>query len=313
MTAAVVLGFVAEANDGDDDYEPTFYDTYFGGRPTFASAPSAHAAPECATCATTTRFVLQAYNSIDDMWHLQLHLYACPRCTAWFVKRCVVRIDNDDDGDQTDAPAVTSPARKAAFGFDFDDEWGSSSSASVTPQTTPVKAKPVAAAAAAPAAPAAPVPPSVAASFEIQYIEVDYEPDEQECDDDNDDNDAAAAASIAETSATGQDDDYLPEDYEATDPFLKFLQRLDRAPGQLCRYGGKPLWPSSERPTSVPPCSLCGAAREFELQILPTLLTFLMPREARVPDFGSVFIYTCHCTGAPDRGIDEYAFVVAGQ
>jgi hypothetical protein len=312
MSSSIVLGFVSESDD-NDDYEPTFYDTYFGGRPTFASPTCAHAAPECATCATPARFVLQAYNSIDDAWHLQLHLYACPRCTAWFVTRCVAKIDSSPS---TDTNEVTSPARKAAFGFDFDDDWGSSSSASATPQTTPVKAKPAVAAPAVEPVTPVKVVVDTPASFEIQYIEVDYEPEEEECGDD--DADAAAQAALLESSSTtgggaSQDEDYLPEDYEATDPFHKFLQRLERAPGQLCRYGGKPLWPSSERPAAIPPCSVCGAAREFELQILPTLLTFLMPREARVPDFGSVFVFTCHCTGAPDRSIDEFAFVVAGQ
>lgn len=304
-SSSVVLGFVDESFDAENDsYEPTFYDTYFGGQPTFASSSCIHAAPECRQCSTTARFILQAYNSIDDSWHLQLFLYACSQCTTWFVKRCVVSIQQEHHEAVPTSSAPATPLLKQAFGFEFDDDWGSSSASSSltsTPQTTPIKSnKPT-------KPPSTPIiNPSITESFNIQYIQVDFEPD-KEVDDEEE------LVDDVDDSAAVDTESYLPEDYEASDPFSKFLQRLDRGPGQVCRYGGKPLWPSTERPSVVPPCSLCGAPREFELQILPTLLTFLMPRINRVPDFGSVFIYTCHCVGAPDTAIDEFAFVVQGQ
>lgn len=302
MTSPVVLGFVDESYDPENDsYEPTFYDTYFGGRPTFASPSCIHAAPECLKCSTTSRFVLQAYNSIDDSWHLQLFLYACSKCTTWFVKRCIAAVEAPNEPTATSAP--TTPQRKQAFGFEFDDEWGSSASSSLTstPQSTPVKAI-----VKSPTLPTAAVAAPAEESFNIQFIQVDFEPDKEE----DDEFDEQIGGEVEDAPDT---ESYLPEDYEQSDPFSKFLQRLDRGPGQVCRYGGKPLWPSTERPSEVPPCSLCGAPREFELQILPTLLAFLMPRINRVPDFGSVFVYTCHCIGAPQTAIDEFAFVVEGQ
>lgn len=93
--------------------------------------------------------------------------------------------------------------------------------------------------------------------------------------------------------------------------FLKFQRRLARSPSQVVRYawGGKPLWISAP-PEEVgnrawpPPCPRCGAARTFELQLLPTLLC-----EVRrwCPDavgdwdieWGTVMVYTCSkdCTG----------------
>merc|ERR1719315_828198 len=52
----------------------------------------------------------------------------------------------------------------------------------------------------------------------------------------------------------------------------KFKQRVSRAPDQVLRYdrGGKPLLcaaqPSLSEPTG---CSICGAARTFEIQVMP--------------------------------------------
>jgi pre-rRNA-processing protein TSR4 len=64
-----------------------------------------------------------------------------------------------------------------------------------------------------------------------------------------------------------------------------------------------PLWLSSSNQMRDPPaCERCGAARKFELQILPQTLHFLKELES---DFGTVVIYTCTRSCAlPDR---EYA------
>ena len=107
---------------------------------------------------------------------------------------------------------------------------------------------------------------------------------------------------------------------------------------QLLRYGDEPLWPTDHervrrlgggggggwsgamrransagrapQPRDVPACVRCGAARRFELQLLPTLLAELQPRAARMPGFGSVFVYTCarNCATG-DEYADEHCFV----
>eukprot|EP00618_Florenciella_parvula_P014690 CAMPEP_0119477304 /NCGR_PEP_ID=MMETSP1344-20130328/7498_1 /TAXON_ID=236787 /ORGANISM="Florenciella parvula, Strain CCMP2471" /LENGTH=247 /DNA_ID=CAMNT_0007511267 /DNA_START=213 /DNA_END=956 /DNA_ORIENTATION=- len=64
----------------------------------------------------------------------------------------------------------------------------------------------------------------------------------------------------------------------------KFQDRVGRCPSQGLRYawGGAPLWSSAIMPEAArrpPPCA-CGAARQFELQLMPSLLFAL-----KVDDF----------------------------
>lgn len=143
--------------------------------------------------------------------------------------------------------------------------------------------------------------------FEQGFIEVDYEPEDED--------DEEVVAGVKMPTGQSPPDDFITEaeDYEENDPFQKFVLRLERAPEQLCRYGGKPVWPTNERPAAVPVCEACGAARVFELQLLPTLISFLAPAARRMPDFGSVFVYSCaaQCRGRPCT--DEFAFVASGQ
>ena len=152
------------------------------------------------------------------------------------------------------------------------------------------------------------------ATFRLGFIEVDYEPEEFE-DDDGDDAIEQLALSVSADDDGLASDDFVvePEEYEESDPFQKFVMRLGRAPEQLCRYGGKPLWPTRERPRNVPACGACGAARVFELQLLPTLLSFLEPSAARMVDFGSVFVYTCSAQCRARACTDEFCFVIEGQ
>ncbi|KAG2491055.1 hypothetical protein HYH03_010501 [Edaphochlamys debaryana] len=59
--------------------------------------------------------------------------------------------------------------------------------------------------------------------------------------------------------------------------YLKFAQRLARAPEQCARYGPgcEPLWPL-QRPPCAPRCPLCGSARRFELQLAPPLASVVL-------------------------------------
>jgi len=120
------------------------------------------------------------------------------------------------------------------------------------------------------------------------------------------------------------DGDAGGEEYE-TGPidkaFAKFTKRMARHPKQCLRWslGGTPLAiqaqklpPLSSLPGagSPPPCEVCGANRQFELQVLPTAIYYLesywrrwgeTPGASAPPDaalgFGVVSVYTCseHC------------------
>ena len=95
------------------------------------------------------------------------------------------------------------------------------------------------------------------------------------------------------------------EDLRAQDPrvreFGAFTARIARAPSQCIRYcfedGAVPLWASKSgrAPQPVPPCSLCGGPRRFELQLMPQSLHFLGVNSAAddAPDFATIAVYTC--------------------
>ena len=82
---------------------------------------------------------------------------------------------------------------------------------------------------------------------------------------------------------------------------------------------GVPLWwSSSHRPlaTDIPPCARCGAARVFELQVMPQTLHYVLPEggagAAAGMDFGTLCVYTCPKSCALDEGarcVEEVVWV----
>ena len=83
--------------------------------------------------------------------------------------------------------------------------------------------------------------------------------------------------------------------------------RMARAPEQCIRYRfdaeARPLWPSRENraPRHIPPCPRCGAARQFEFQVLPQALHFMGvdSSQAEAPDWSTIAVYTCSASCAP--------------
>ena len=78
----------------------------------------------------------------------------------------------------------------------------------------------------------------------------------------------------------------------------RFRGRVRRAAGQVVRYdrGGDPLLCTASPALETPPlCQHCGAARSFELQVMPQLLTELGLGldTCEGLDWGSLYIYTC--------------------
>lgn len=121
-------------------------------------------------------------------------------------------------------------------------------------------------------------------------------------------------------SSSMQADGSDPEVYEKVNgdrAFLKFQKRLSRAPEQVMRYlrTDEPIadakqaviWASAEdqpSPGDYDICAHCGAKRDLELQILPTLLMQL-PIDHLDPnslDWGILSVYTCtaNCSGNGD-------------
>ena len=95
--------------------------------------------------------------------------------------------------------------------------------------------------------------------------------------------------------------------------FECFQERLKRAPEQIIRWSHKgiALQTSDSRPIcdiQVPCCELCGSARVFELQVLPTLFSFINIDKDSVWEFGTLNVFVCSKNCSSD-GAKEYIVV----
>ena len=101
-----------------------------------------------------------------------------------------------------------------------------------------------------------------------------------------------------------------------------FSVKLSKFPDQVLRYcpapNAKAMWPSKSLAPddrSIPDCPRCNSKRRFEFQILPTIVSFLVPKESvelndTSLDFGSIAVYTCSKSCALDgEYAEEYVLV----
>lgn len=86
-------------------------------------------------------------------------------------------------------------------------------------------------------------------------------------------------------------------------------------PEQILRYDrhGNPLLSTDCAPSVpiIPPCSLCGSPRHFEMQVMPNLLALIgVDNLSKSIDWATLLLYTCskNCP-VPDYGYAE-EFVV---
>ncbi|KAJ2706356.1 hypothetical protein FB645_001628 [Coemansia sp. IMI 203386] len=136
---------------------------------------------------------------------------------------------------------------------------------------------------------------------------------DNEDDDDSDDEDIKAEdmALVPVTNEKAED-----SQVEVDKAFLLFQRRIQSDPDQVLRYARsadndeerQPLFVSDDgRPVAgnhVPDCEKCGAAREFEMQIMPQMLNHLSidSVDPTSIDWGTLLIYTCpkSCGGDGD-------------
>jgi pre-rRNA-processing protein TSR4 len=137
---------------------------------------------------------------------------------------------------------------------------------------------------------------------------------------------AALASELAamEVVADDSDDDEFGDgaDIEAQqdEAFHEFQRRTSVEPEQCVRYcrhaSAAPLWISADgQPKAVPACGACGAARQFEFQVMPQLLNHLDidALDASSIDWGILAVYTCSesCSARPAVAVGEGAGAAA--
>ncbi|KAJ2907611.1 hypothetical protein GGI21_003716 [Coemansia aciculifera] len=136
----------------------------------------------------------------------------------------------------------------------------------------------------------------------------DDDDDDEASDDDGEDNEGIKPEDMALVPLT--DERVEDSEVDVDRAFLLFQRRIQKSPDQVIRYtrsseSSEPLFVSDagkpEAHADVPDCELCGAAREFEFQIMPQMLNNLSIDSADPTsvDWGTLLVYTCprSCSG----------------
>jgi len=100
----------------------------------------------------------------------------------------------------------------------------------------------------------------------------------------------------------------------------KFMVTIARAQNQVLRVSNSlqamPLWLSlhgQPNDINIPACTYCGNQRQFKLQIMPQLLSFLdLDNEPDSMDWGTIVIYSCKCDGltSPSTSyVEEFVWI----
>ncbi|KAM4018682.1 programmed cell death protein 2-like isoform 2-T2 [Anomaloglossus baeobatrachus] len=295
--------------------------------------------PSCPVCSSVFCHVVQVYCPLEgSRYHRIIHVFACSTRSCWGKPQSWVALRSQCL--ETHHPAVTQAIPKqedkmaAADWCENADDWGfDEEEVKCPPNESQASCCPV-----------VPVPTDWTAQlqnlsladpaetlqpgdsiFRPYYIAV---AEEEDCAWDVDlhharrllkdyEKQEAVMADLESCDGGGEGEKYEKCDRLRQDiVFHKFLKKISQCHQQILRYSwnGNPLYMSSPDAASrAPSCPLCGAARVFEFQLMPALVTMLQGSKSEMSlEFGTVLIFTCERSCWEDGAqtpVQEYCIV----
>lgn len=297
-----------------------------GGHPTWLDPEHLPKPLACEHCQRTLRFVCQFYAPIDEFtdggddprteianrgYHRSFYVYGCPECSesntgsirvlraqltqsnAYWPLECddldasawTQHLPSTQEAKQCEVCRFRSQGRCSVQEVEFcgKDHQREHKKCVHTPRSKGEPEKPL---------------PSV---YPIYELVVEEEPEPQSTAPsteheiaDGDDSDQEIEQDDLNLMSNRKNADTTSQDTQT----ISFYDRIRNRPNvaeQVLRYcrweGDGPLWiRSSEQPTTIPPCPLCGGARKFEFQLMPQMLHYLLKDRAKVTtrDFSPV-------------------------
>ena len=245
----------------------------------------------CRCCGTKIEHILSCDCPLQDEYDRILYLYICPKCgqdaRAWRQKRPVGSADQP-------IFSVNTPADQVAPEVPVQPEENVPQTEPEEPKKTDMMAALAAFNAAEPAKKGKKkakkaLPPIETGRWPGMYIETFEEPEAQI------DESVQYMMSSSIESNTSISSTTLNEEEDTTkisQELIEFNERLSRCPEQVIRYskGGKPLVDRKFNP-KIPDCPICHGKRDFEVELLPTIIFTLDPESDM--DFGAILVYTC--------------------
>lgn len=275
--------------------------------PRIGGAPAwVHGAPQPPTCSGCRKAMalLTQFHAPLKVFDRVIYVFVCATCQE--PNRVAVlrsQVYNPD----YDAQPKEAAAPQAAL-FAEEDDWGDDEAPAPAP--------------AAPAAVPQPAQPQYATvdvlgpqrvtggAFPCFQLELMIEPKARKV--------AEAAKEVVERALNPDDaDESAPSDGDEPGPMDDFVERLARCPAQALRWhvGGVPLLAVEGNMATIPPCDACGAARQFEAQVVSPAIFFLRgetPEDKQPLHFSTVTIFTCEASCEAPQGqwlVAEAAFV----
>ncbi|XP_017465431.1 PREDICTED: programmed cell death protein 2-like [Rhagoletis zephyria] len=290
MESPIFIGVV----DSEEINSSHWTDNKIGGSPVFSSKAVFREQFNCSSCSQSTAFVFQISCPVDNTTNDRvLYFFACVNQKCSKKEYSVFRVLTEHMQQKQSKAKANENLFEDAWGISNDDKNGNDKNGNLNDDfdrclSLNENEK----------------PEEKNTFFKSYYISVFEEPHKEwkinQNEKKNLENLAKACLEEQNVQGEGYEKQYTNAFREDAINY-HFYKRLRRCPEQIIRYdwAGQPLLSSADAEPKAEPCPECGAARVFELQLMPALISILC--RAKLPhitspidlDFETILVYSC--------------------